>query len=47
VSIPFCSAAAAANLHTNPPLDPFANSPQYKYCAAMLDTAARAAEAAE
>jgi formate dehydrogenase major subunit len=45
VFIPFCYAEAAANLLTNPQLDPFGKIPEYKYCAARVEPAA--AKAAE
>ena len=31
--IPFCYYEAAANLLTNPALDPFGKIPEFKYCA--------------
>ena len=34
--MPFCYAEAAANLLTNPVLDPFGKIPEVKYCAARL-----------
>ncbi len=34
--MPFCYAEAAANLLTNPALDPFGKIPEFKYCAARL-----------
>ena len=34
VFIPFCFAEAAANLLTNPQLDPFGKIPEFKFCAA-------------
>jgi formate dehydrogenase major subunit len=44
VFIPFCYAEAAANVLTNPQLDPFGKIPEYKYCAAKVESAdARAA----
>jgi formate dehydrogenase major subunit len=44
VFIPFCYAEAAANLLTNPALDPFGKIPEFKFCAAKVDPApARAA----
>jgi formate dehydrogenase major subunit len=49
VFIPFAYVEAAANLLTNPALDPFGEIPEFKYCAAKVervDEAARAAEAA-
>jgi formate dehydrogenase major subunit len=47
VFIPFCFAEAAANLLTNPQLDPFGKIPEFKYCAARVERAMPAAEAAE
>ena len=35
--IPFCFADAAANLLTNPALDPFGKIPEFKYCAARVE----------
>jgi formate dehydrogenase major subunit len=46
VFIPFCYTEAAANLLTNPQLDPFGKIPEYKFCAARVEKAA-VAEAAE
>ena len=43
VFIPFCYAEAAANILTNPQLDPFGKIPEYKFCAAKVEPAARAA----
>ncbi len=46
VFIPFAFAEAAANLLTNPALDPFGKIPEFKYCAAKVepvDDAARVA----
>ena len=37
VFIPFCYAEAAANLLTNPALDPFGKIPEFKYCAAKVE----------
>ena len=37
VFIPFCYAEAAANLLTNPALDPFGKIPEFKFCAARLE----------
>jgi len=31
--MPFCYAEAAANLLTNPALDPFGKIPEFKFCA--------------
>jgi len=46
VFIPFCYAEAAANMLTNPQLDPFGKIPEFKYCAARVEkvATARAAE---
>ncbi len=46
VFIPFCFAEAAANLLTNPQLDPMGKIPEFKFCAAKVEPA-RAREAAE
>ncbi len=46
VFIPFCYAEAAANLLTNPQLDPYGKIPEYKFCAARVEKAAPA-QAAE
>jgi formate dehydrogenase major subunit len=35
--IPFCFAEAAANVLTNPQLDPYGKIPEFKYCAARLE----------
>jgi len=45
VFIPFCFAEAAANLLTNPQLDPIGKIPEFKFCAARVEPVA--AEAAE
>ena len=37
VFIPFCFAEAAANLLTNPKLDPWGKIPEFKFCAAKVD----------
>ena len=34
--IPFCFYEAAANLLTNPALDPFGKIPEFKYCAVRV-----------
>ncbi len=44
IFIPFCFADAAANLLTNPALDPIGKIPEYKFCAARVERAAPAAE---
>jgi len=36
VFIPFCYAEAAANILTNPKLDPFGKIPEFKFCAARV-----------
>jgi formate dehydrogenase major subunit len=45
VFIPFCYAEAAANVLTNPQLDPFGKIPEYKFCAARVEPAERRAAA--
>ena len=47
IFIPFAFAEAPANLLTNPALDPFGKIPEFKYCAARVEKAETAAEAAE
>ncbi|MGE0579604.1 MAG: formate dehydrogenase subunit alpha [Reyranella sp.] len=47
VFIPFCYAEAAANILTNPALDPFGKIPEFKFCAAQVEPLAAVAEAAE
>jgi len=37
VFVPFCYTEAAANLLTNPTLDPFGKIPEFKYCAARVE----------
>ena len=39
VFMPFCYAEAAANLLTNPALDPFGLIPEFKFCAARVERA--------
>jgi formate dehydrogenase major subunit len=39
VFIPFCYAEAAANLLTNPALDPFGKIPEFKFCAVAIERA--------
>jgi formate dehydrogenase major subunit len=46
VSIPFAFVEAAANLLTNPALDPFGKIPEFKYCAAKVEPLAEAARVA-
>ena len=43
VFVPFCYYEAAANLLTNPALDPFGKIPEFKYCAVKRDARRRAA----
>ena len=38
VFVPFCYTEAAANLLTNPALDPFGKIPELKYCAVKVET---------
>ena len=45
IFIPFCYAEAAANILTNPQLDPFGKIPEFKFCAARIEKVAK--EAAE
>jgi len=40
VFLPFCYAEAAANLLTNPQLDPIGKIPEFKFCAARVEPAA-------
>jgi formate dehydrogenase major subunit len=47
VFIPFCYAEAAANVLTNPQLDPFGKIPEYKFCAAKVEPVAAVRAAAE
>jgi formate dehydrogenase major subunit len=37
VFLPFCFAEAAANLLTNPQLDPMGKIPEFKFCAAKVE----------
>jgi formate dehydrogenase major subunit len=39
VFVPFCFAEAAANMLTNPALDPVGKIPEFKYCAAKVEKA--------
>ncbi|MEX2631373.1 MAG: formate dehydrogenase subunit alpha [Tistlia sp.] len=45
IFIPFCFAEAAANVLTNPQLDPYGKIPEFKFCAARLEPAGQAAAA--
>ncbi len=47
VFLPFCYAEAAANLLTNPALDPVGKIPEFKFCAARVSAAGRVPVAAE
>jgi formate dehydrogenase major subunit len=47
VFIPFAFMEAAANLLTNPALDPFGKIPEFKYCAARVEPASETRVAAE
>jgi formate dehydrogenase major subunit len=47
VFIPFAYVEAAANLLTNPKLDPFGKIPEFKFCAARVEPAGVVREAAE
>jgi len=40
IFIPFCYVEAAANVLTNPQLDPFGKIPEFKFCAAKVERAA-------
>ncbi|MCO6416507.1 formate dehydrogenase subunit alpha [Siccirubricoccus sp. KC 17139] len=42
VFLPFCYAEAAANLLTNPALDPFGKIPEFKFCAVRVSAAGEA-----
>ncbi len=44
VYMPFCYAEAAANILTNPELDPIGKIPEYKFCAAKVERVADAAQ---
>ena len=47
VFMPFCYAEAAANLLTNPALDPYGKIPEFKFCAARVSPLEEMATAAE
>ena len=47
VFIPFCFAEAAANLLTNPQLDPMGKIPEFKFCACKVEQAEMMAAAEE
>jgi len=46
IFVPFAYAEAAANVLTNPQLDPFGKIPEFKYCAARLEPASSPATVA-
>ena len=46
VFVPFCFAEAAANVLTNPELDPFGKIPGFKLCAARVEPAEAEVESA-
>jgi len=46
IFIPFCFREAAANILTNPQLDPMGKIPEFKFCAAKVEKS-EAVEAAE
>ena len=45
VFAPFCFTEAAANLLTNPALDPFGKIPEFKYCAARVEAVSEGGDA--
>lgn len=47
IFIPFAYVEAAANLLTNPALDPIGKIPEFKFCAARIEPAGEKANAAE
>jgi len=47
VFIPFCYAEAAANILTNPALDPVGKIPEFKFCAAQVEPVKAIAQAAQ
>ena len=47
VFVPFCYYEAAANMLTNPVLDPFGKIPEFKYCAVKVTRRRRRARAYE
>jgi formate dehydrogenase major subunit len=47
IFMPFCYAEAAANLLTNPALDPMGKIPEFKFCAARVSPVHAAPMAAE
>lgn len=47
IFIPFAYVEAAANILTNPVLDPYGKIPEFKFCAARVQSAAQGVDAAE
>jgi formate dehydrogenase major subunit len=47
VFIPFCYTEAAANVLTNPQLDPIGKIPEFKFCAARIEPVKEFSDAAE
>lgn len=45
--VPFCFAEAAANILTNPQLDPMGKIPEFKFCAARIEKSQQLVDAAE
>ena len=39
IFVPFCYAEAAANVLTNPALDPYGKIPEFKFCAVRIEAA--------
>ena len=42
--VPFCYYEAAANMLTNPVLDPFGKIPEFKYCAVRVSAGGATSE---
>jgi formate dehydrogenase major subunit len=47
IFIPFCFQEAAANILTNPQLDPIGKIPEFKFCAVKIEKWSVSAQAAE
>ena len=47
IFVPFCFSEAAANILTNPQLDPLGKIPEFKFCAAKVEPVNKGAAAAE
>jgi len=47
IFVPFCFSEAAANILTNPQLDPLGKIPEFKFCAAKVEPMTKGAAAAE